>query len=80
MDEIVISLIKGGGVSGTLIAIALVYLAVQVRHLNDAVDGVRQTIGAQVFPRLDALTKDVFVLKGRFEAQDNNQQEERHNG
>jgi len=68
LDAIFFALVQSGGVSGMLIAMALLYLALQVRALNKAVDGVRQTIGEKVFPRLDQLTADTAEMKGRYEA------------
>lgn len=63
-DTIVLEAIKNGGVSGILVSMALVYLAVQVRSLKTAIDEVRQTIGEHVLPRLDEHTAEINFLKG----------------
>lgn len=45
----------------------LLYLALQVRALNHAVDGMRQTIGEKVFPKLDDLTDRIARIEGKLD-------------
>ena len=69
MDVLWLNLIKDGGVSGALIALALAYLGFQVRSLKDAVNSVNNTIGEKVFPRLDDLQGRVSRIEGQMESQ-----------
>jgi hypothetical protein len=66
LDVVMIELVKSGGVSGVLISLALLYLALQVRALQKSVDHVQDLIGDKVFPRLDDLTGRISELEGRY--------------
>ena len=66
LDPLFLDVMKGGGISGVLILIGLVVLSIQVRALQHAVDGVRETIGEKVFPRLDDHTSRISELEGRY--------------
>jgi len=66
LDPVFIDLMRNGGVSGVLIAVALLYLALQVRGLQRSVDKVQVTISSKVFPRLDDHTGRIAELEGRY--------------
>jgi hypothetical protein len=66
LDTIFVELIRSGGISGALIALALLYLALQVRGLQQSVDKVQVLIGEKVFPRLDDHTDRIATLEGRY--------------
>lgn len=63
MDGVFVELLKSGGVSGALIALALFYLSWQVKALQKSVDKVQETIGEKVFPRLDDHTSRIAILE-----------------
>lgn len=68
MDPIFLEIARAGGFSGLLISGALLYLGLQVRSLQRSVDGVRQTIGEKVFPRLDDHTGRLSSVEATVEA------------
>ena len=67
LDPIFVDIIRGGGISGLMIAGSLLYLALQVHGLKGSVDKVQKTIGEKVFPRLDDHTDRIATLEGRYE-------------
>lgn len=67
LDPIFLDIVKGGGFSGTLIACALLYLALQVRSLHTGVEAIRETIGEKVFPTINEHTREIAELKARAE-------------
>lgn len=66
LDPVFLRIVESGGISGLMIAGALLYLALQVRALQHSVDKVQQTIGEKVFPRLDDHTDRIAMLEGRY--------------
>ncbi|OFX03786.1 MAG: hypothetical protein A3E78_01890 [Alphaproteobacteria bacterium RIFCSPHIGHO2_12_FULL_63_12] len=66
LDPVFLRIVESGGVSGLMIAGALIYLAMQVRALQHSVDLMQKTIGEKVFPRLDDHTDRIGTLEGRF--------------
>jgi len=70
LDSTFVKLFEHGGISGMMIAGALLYLALQVRALQHSVDLVQETIGQKVFPKLDDLTDRVSRIEGRIAPDD----------
>ena len=64
-DGMLLELVKSGGISGTLIACALIYLALQVRALQKSVDAVTATIGQKVLPMLEDHGERIATLEER---------------
>ena len=67
LGTVFIELLRSGGISGFLIASALLYLALQVRALQHSVDKVQMAISEKVFPRLDDHTDRIATLEGRYQ-------------
>jgi hypothetical protein len=74
LDTIFVELIRSGGISGALIALALLYLALQVRGLQHSVERVQTLIekletliGERVFPALNSHEGRISNLEGHYE-------------
>lgn len=48
-DGLLVDLVKSGGISGALVAMGLLYLALQIKALQKSIDEFKD----HVFPRLD---------------------------